>query len=538
MRTSRREEFFSSLLDETEAPDLATKAPDGECCHRDRHIMPTPPGNTNTHERRHILIADDDPTFLKIASRVLGLRFDISTCQRPEDICDRLQEGDIDIVLLDLYFDQVETDCTGFDMIEKCRDQYPAIPIIVVSRTIDPKDITKALDLGAFHFVTKHFESTELSNLIERAIRNAFLEQHFQSQLTTDALNLGGIVYSSPVMQSVIDRVRRFASSPLPVLITGESGTGKDLVARLLHDLGRRGKPFNAVNITSLPGSLFESQMFGHERGAFTDARESRRGLLEQSHEGSLFLDEIGSLPLDKQVALLRVLEDGRVRRLGSETERKVDVRVILATHEDLDARRRAHEFRDDLWYRISQLHIHLPPLRERGLDALHIADAFIEKMRGPVKAISEDAREYLLSKSWPANVRGLIGLLHAASLYDSDGVLSRRDLERAEDSALGNDEENSEPIAGPTVDEDCVLPALPIASLLPHLRGESSIRREFRWQCLQYAMALSPKNKQRAAEILGIQRQTLYSWLDEFGLRKSKTRREDEPEEEAPTGS
>jgi DNA-binding NtrC family response regulator len=501
--------------------------------------MPIPPGTRDAIERRHILIADDDPTFIEVASRILGLRFETSHVRQPEEICERLQQGEVDVVLLDLYFDEVETERTGFDVLEECREKYPAIPIIVVSRTIDPKDITRALDLGAFHFVTKHFESTELSNLVERAIHAAFLEQHFEAQRTTDALNLGGIVYSSPIMQQVIDRVRRFASSPLPVLITGESGTGKELVARLLHDLGRRGKSFNAVNITSLPGSLFESQVFGHERGAFTDARESRRGLLEQSHQGSLFLDEIGSLSLDKQAALLRVLEDGRVRRLGSETERSVDVRTILATHEDLADLRETGAFRNDLWYRISQLHIHIPPMRERGLDVLHIADSLIERMNGPVRAIGEDAREYLLTKSWPGNVRELLGLLHAACLYDSDGILGQRDLHRAEESAaVCEDEGIVHPVAGPGVSEGNLLPALPIASLLPHLQGENGVRREFRWQCLQYALALSPQNKQRAAEILGVQRQTLYAWLDEFGLRERKIRDEDADQAEASTGS
>lgn len=481
--------------------------------------------------RRRILLVDDDPQFLELASRILRTRYDVDVCPRPEQVRQCLRENAYDSLLLDLYFDEVDTEATGFDLIEELGREVPELPIIVLSRSTDMRDATRALDLGAFHFVSKHFERDELANLIDRAIQSRYLAEQVEYFRSRDALVDGDVIYKSSRMREVMERVARFASSTSPVLITGETGTGKDLVARLIHERSRSQAPFVAVNITSLPDSLFEAQLFGHDRGAFTDARESRKGLIELCHGGSIFLDEIGSLSEERQAALLRVIEDGKVRRVGSEVERSVDVRFLLATNEDLEARCDSGEFRRDLWFRVSSLQVHLPPLRERENDVLYIAEAMVSRMGPGRHRLAEDTRRRLLRHDWPGNVRELRSVLERAVLYDDDGVISVQDLDRSNLRTVG-EESKVVPLRSSSEGADQFLDH-PLGDLLPYEEGKDRILREFRIRCVEHALALSGNQISAAARMLGVSRQTLYDWMREAGYT-----RQDEDESADESGS
>ena len=321
----------------------------------------------------------------------------------------------------------------------------------------------------------------------------------------------GSIVYRSALMEDVVQRLERFAPSRLPVLVTGETGTGKDLAARLLHDLSGRDGRFEAVNVTALPDSLFEREFFGHERGAFTGAVETRRGLIESCDGGTLFLDEIGSLSLDRQATLLRVIEDGRLRRIGSEQDRPIDVRFVLATNERLDRLRDAGRFRSDLWYRIARLRVHVPALRERGTDVIDIAHAILAAAPSPRRRLDAGACAAILEYRWPGNVRELQGVLAAARLLDDDGVIDRHDL-----AAAGF-------VPARTAASEDVRPLvrrLAVHDLLPLGRIEARVLRDLRSQAIEAALIMTAGRKVQAATLLGVSRQTLYGWMTELGYR------------------
>ena len=324
-----------------------------------------------------------------------------------------------------------------------------------------------------------------------------------------DTARRGALVYRSPEMADVLDRIDRFATSSLPVLITGETGTGKDLVARILHERSGRSGRFEAVNVTALPDTLFERELFGHARGSFTGAERDHRGLLELCDGGTLFLDEIGSLSPDRQTTLLRVIEDGRVRRLGSETERAVDVRVVVATNEDLRAGLADGSFRRDLWFRVARLHVHLPPLRARGSDVVDIARSILAQ-HDRADDLDEPGRRLLLEHRWPGNVRELEGVLEAARLLDDDGVLGADDLLRAGLGPAAHDLPDVRPLLRPMATEE----------LLPLEDSESRVLRALRAQAIEAALVMADGRKSRAAELLGIGRQTLYGWMQQLGYR------------------
>lgn len=321
----------------------------------------------------------------------------------------------------------------------------------------------------------------------------------------------GSIVYRSALMEDVVQRLERFAPARLPVLVTGETGTGKDLAARLLHDSSGREGRFAAVNVTALPDSLFEREFFGHERGAFTGAVETRRGLVESCDGGTLFLDEIGSLSLDRQATLLRVIEEGRVRRIGGDQDRAVDVRFVLATNERLEHLRDAGRFRNDLWYRIARLHVHVPALRERGTDVIHIAQAILAAGPDRPRRLDASASASILEYRWPGNVRELQGVLAAARLLDDDGVIDREDLAAAGFLPA---------MTTPRDDDRPLVRRLALHELLPLDHIEGRVLRDLRSQAIEAALILTGGRKLQAATLLGVSRQTLYGYMSDLGYR------------------
>jgi len=310
-------------------------------------------------------------------------------------------------------------------------------------------------------------------------------------------------------MDAALARVDRFAASDSPVLITGETGTGKDLVARLIHERSGRTGRYEAVNVTALPNALFERELFGHRRGAFTGAERDQCGLFELCDGGTLFLDEIGALTPDRQATLLRVLEDGVVRRLGGTSDLRVDVRIVAATNEDLDVARVEERFRSDLWFRLARLRIHLPSLRARGTDVLDIAQSILDASVCP-RDIDDAARRLLVAYSWPGNIRELESVLEAACLLDDDGVIGRSDLARA----------GLESARAQRPDARALLRRMTTEELLPLDDAERRVLRDLRAQAIESALCLADGQKARAAHFLGIGRQTLYAWMQDLGYR------------------
>ncbi len=454
---------------------------------------------------RHLLLVDVDALFADALRSVLPAQVRVDQCRHAAHAPARVEERGADVVLHDI-------DGIDPNTISALTRRCPDVPVLAVGRTHDPVVVSRALRAGAASFCSKHLPPAELAPMVEDAIARSLRGRPSHHAVDPHVRRRGSIVYRSPAMATVLERIDRFGRSDLPVLITGETGTGKDLVARLIHDLHRPAGRFEAVNVTALPDALFERELFGHERGAFTGAVDARPGLLELCDGGTLFLDEIGNLSLERQATLLRVMEDGRIRRLGGEADRPVDVRFVLATNEDLARARDQGRFRRDLWYRIARLHVHLPPLRARGHDAVDIALSLVsERDDGPCE-LDADARGLIQQHRWPGNVRELEGVLEAACLLDDDGVIGADDLHRAGLPHARTGRSTGSPPR--------LVRRLPAAELLPIETASERVLRDLRAQAVEAALLLAEGEKKRAAELLGVGRQTLYTWIQELGDR------------------
>ena len=452
---------------------------------------------------RHLLLVDDDAAFADALRTVLPAPVRLDVCRHPAHAPARVEEHEFDLVLHDV--DRVDV-ATIAALGLRC----PGVPVLAVGRTRDPVVVSLALDAGAVSFCSKHLRTEDLGTIVGRLLDRRPPGRRTPRDPDAQVRCRGSIVYRSHAMTAALERIERFGHSALPVLITGETGTGKDLVARLIHDLHRPRGRFEAVNVTALPDTLFERELFGHERGSFTGAVDARPGLLELCDGGTLFLDEIGNLSLERQSTLLRVMEDGKIRRLGGEVDRPIDVRFVLATNEDLARARDQGRFRRDLWYRIARLHVHLPPLRARGHDAIDIALSLVGDRADGACRLDADARRLIVQHRWPGNVRELEGVLEAACLLDDDGVIGADDLRRAGLPPA----RTRAPARVPAP----LVRRLPTAELLPIETASERVLRALRAQAVEAAMILADGEKKRAAELLGVGRQTLYTWMQELG--------------------
>jgi len=360
-----------------------------------------------------VLIVDDDRDFCELLAADLKDRgWDASFCTGAGEAIGLELGSDLDVVLTDLRM-------PGVDGLALCRSVVatrPEIPVVVMTAFGNLENAVAAIRAGAYDFVTKPIEADALNLTLERALRHRLLTEQVRmlTHAVERATSFDRLIGESPPMQHLFDTLARVAETEVSVLITGESGSGKELVARALHEQGPRATSgtFVAVNCAAIPEMLVESELFGHAKGAFTDARSARKGLFEEASGGTLFLDEVAEIPLALQPKLLRALEEGRVRPVGSNEERPVDVRLLCATNRDLDAAVEEGRFREDLYFRINVVQIDVPPLRGRGGDILILARKFLEyfaeKQGKPVTGFSRAVAEKLLSHRWPGNVREL----------------------------------------------------------------------------------------------------------------------------------
>jgi len=369
-----------------------------------------------------LLLVDDDPDLLKLISlRLTSAGYRVRTAESGEAALAAIAVTRPSLVISDMRMPGID----GLALFDAIWRRHPALPVIILTAHGTIPDAVNATQRGVFSFLTKPFDSQELLQKVSAAISlsgdgpTAPSEDDWRS----------GIITRSPAMEDLLRQARLVADSDAAVLITGESGTGKELLAQAIHRASRRGaRPFVAVNCGAIPGELLESELFGHARGAFTGAVQAHKGLFQSADGGSLLLDEIGDMPLPLQVKLLRVLQQGEVRPVGSTQAIPVDVRVISATHRDLEAQRAAGLFREDLYYRLNVVALRLPPLAERREDipllATHFLRSLAERYRKAVPSLAPDAMQALVAAPWPGNVRQLLNLLEQAVALTTTGVI------------------------------------------------------------------------------------------------------------------
>jgi DNA-binding NtrC family response regulator len=397
-----------------------------------------------------ILIVDDEPHMRRILASTLAL--DHHSVEEASGVAEakaQLTSGSFGVVFTDQKLDDGE----GLQVLAAVREADPTVSVIFVTAFATIELAVESMRQGAFDFVTKPFQPQVIRAAAKRACeRTSLLRENDQLRETVGRLEGSSEIYgNSKSIQVVRDLIARVAPTNVPVLILGETGTGKELVARAIHRSSNRSiKPFVALNCAALPPTLLESELFGHERGAFTGADRSRTGLFEAAHEGTLFLDEVGEMPMEAQVKLLRVLTDGLVTRIGSTKPRLVDVRVLAATHRDLTQRTRDGLFREDLYYRLAVVPIPIPPLRERPEDVLILSGLFLEQasrdLKAPKRELSPEALDRLRRYSFPGNIRELRNLIERACILSRSETIGVDSFPIADEAHPANSPQDGAP--------------------------------------------------------------------------------------------
>jgi len=402
-----------------------------------------------------------------------------------------------DLILLDIRLPDID----GLTVLEKLRQGYCDAAVIVMTAYATSSNAIKATQYGAFDYITKPINDEHLNLLIRRALEYRTLEREVSKFKTTSSAprSIPAIVGHGPAMQDVYKMIGRVANSDATVLITGESGTGKELVANAIHQFSRRQHgPLVKLNCAAIPDHLLEAELFGHEKGAFTNALSRRIGRFELADGGTLFLDEIAELPMALQAKLLRAIQEKTVERLGSNQQVTVDFRLITATALDLGTLAASGKFRDDLYYRLNVVLINLPPLRERREDIPLLVQRFLSRSEKPV-TIRQDALDRILSYDWPGNVRELENVITRAIVLAPGGVITPECVQFADRRAPAN---------------ACWLDQLPFRE------GYWNVIRKVEGQLLKAALDEASGNKAEAARILGIQRRLLYEKMSELGMQ------------------
>ena len=451
-----------------------------------------------------ILILDDEPEMLENLSRLLAADgFECRTLAGAGGLEDELESFGPAIVISDLKMPGVD----GMQVLERTQAFDDSLPVILITGHATVSSAVSAIQNGAFDYLAKPFSADQLSVAVTRALkfRGLMLENEtLRARAGMDAAHR--ILGASPEMERILDQIERVAPTEASVLITGESGTGKELLARAIHDTGaRRSGPFVPVDCASLPEGLLESELYGHEKGAFTGAVARREGLIVAANGGTLFLDEIGEMPLALQAKLLRVLEERQVRRVGASTYQDIDVRMVAATNVDLAAEVAKGTFRGDLFYRLNVVHIALPSLRERTGDIVLLAQRFVERLTTEsgrrLPEVPEETLRALEAYHWPGNVRQLRNAIERAVILDVDGILGLDDLPP---EVVG-----ASPHTGAH---------RPNETTPPYAEAREEALRQFRNAYIGVLLAEHGGNISRAARAAGVSRRSLHRWIAEGG--------------------
>jgi len=447
-----------------------------------------------------VMIIDDEESLRHMLSVILKMEgFEATAFEGPEGALKALSKEDFDFILCDIRMPGMD----GLEFLKALSERGDEHTVIMMSAygTIDTA--IECMKLGAYDYVSKPFKSDEIILTLRKAEEREKLKRENRrlKDEVSRRFDIDNIITADPRMLDVLDLVRKVSGYTTSVLIRGESGTGKELIARALHSCGKRaGGPFVAVNCAAIPGPLLESELFGHVKGAFTDARHDKAGLFEEAGGGTIFLDEVGELPMDLQVKLLRVLQEGEVRRVGGTKPVKTDARVVAATLKDLGEEIRGGRFREDLYYRLNVIEITLPPLRERPLDieklARHFTGVYAKKFRKGVKGLSKEALGALKKYGWPGNVRELENVIERAMILEEGEVIEKSSL------PLGV----SSPKAGPSLASTVGLSIK---------KAQEAMERDF----IKRALEATKNNKTRAAELLEISQRALLYKIKTYGL-------------------
>ena len=444
-----------------------------------------------------LLVVDDDEDLRSQMRWALADEFEISLAGSREEALARAREGRPAVVTLDLGLPPhpggVEE---GFAALEELRAVDESAKVVVITGRGDRAHALRAVDQGAYDFFVKPIDVEELKVVLRRALKLHALERENRELRQQSSSAFEGMLGSSPRMQEVFAAIRKLATVDAPVLVLGESGTGKELAAHAIHRLGARAAgPFVPINCGAIPEALLESELFGHEKGAFTGAHAQRRGRIESANGGTLFLDEIGELPVALQVKLLRFLQDHKVERVGGRTPIAVDVRVITATNADLQRLLAEGRFREDLYYRIGVVTLALPPLRDREDDAVLIAEALARRYAAEagrkLTGFAKDALQALRAHAWPGNVRELENRVRRAAVMAEGARITAADLELT---------------AGATAAR----------------QGLRELRAGLEKETIKAALKRNRGNISQTASELGISRPTLYGLLGKFGIERS----------------
>ena len=381
---------------------------------------------------KSVLIVDDEVGTRESVKMILKNDYEVFLAKDAEEAFLQIKEHSPDVVLLDIILPDID----GLKVLEKVKESDPDLIVIMITATKTIKTAVEAMKLGAYDYVTKPFDIDELRLIISRSLSTQALEKEvkYLRKEIDKGFSIGNIIGKSKVMENIFKVVRLIADSKSTVLIMGESGTGKELISRAIHyNSNRKNFPFVTINCAAIPETLIESELFGHERGAFTNAIEKKLGRFEIAQHGTLFLDEIGELSLSTQAKILRFLEEKEFNRVGGSKTIKVDVRLITATNRDLNQLLKKGEFREDLYYRINVVPIVIPPLRERKEDIPMLLENFIKKFNAEnnknIKGISKEALELMMNYDWPGNVRELENLIERIIALTSNEYIQHNDL-------------------------------------------------------------------------------------------------------------
>ena len=449
---------------------------------------------------RKILIIDDEVEMLKSLDKILSYRkdFNLTLIDNPVTGNKLVQTKKFDLIITDLKMKEI----SGLDILKSALDNFPESNVIMISGYGTIEASVEAMRRGAFDFVEKPFTSKKLFDCIDKVFKE---EQNKEKEPVQEAKSdtpFEGIIYKSENFQKLLEMVRKIAPGSMNILITGESGTGKELIARAIHKLGKnKSDPFVPVNCGALPESLFESELFGHEKGAFTDAVKTKPGLLEFANNGTFFLDEIGELSPSLQVKLLRMLEDKKIRRVGGQNEINIDVRIISASNRNLKQAVNDKSFREDLFYRLSTIQIEIPPLRERVNDIIPLAQYFVREICRKedvlVRKFSPDAENILKEYPWPGNIRELQNIIGRTLYLCSSNVIQSKDL----------------PI--PTLQERMNTEYLNVN----YKEAKNKVIEQFEIEYLSYHLRKNAGNISHTAEACGIDRRTIHRLIKQYNI-------------------
>ena len=472
-------------------------------------------------ERKQILIADDEPNLRRVLSAQLQRDgYEVHAVEDGQEALRALSEHHIDLVISDLRMPRVD----GMQLLKHVVEHHPDVPVIMITAHGTVDTAVEALKLGAYDFVTKPFDKTEFRNVVAKASRTRELAQ---KEVAPDASTPGRyrLIGQSQAMVDVYNVIEKVADTPSTVLITGESGTGKELIARALHENSSRSdKPFIRVNCAAIPRDLIESELFGYEKGAFTGAVTSKPGRFELAHGGTLFLDEIGEIPVNMQVKLLRALQEQEFERVGGIKTIQVDVRLIAATNRDLARDIADGRFREDLYYRLNVVHLHLPPLREREEDVPLLVEHFIrtfnERLKKHVQGVTAEAMDKLLDYPWRGNIRELENVVERCLLFCEDEQIGVGDLppEVRRGSEPPHRASAPPPATEPEANDDA--PEEADGAGLKEAVREATMRLER--ELIERALRQTGGNVTHTARLLKISRKSLQTKMKELGLRES----------------